>query len=258
MKKKKLRSWVPAAGMVGIVLAAAGLFAGVYWICRTNSPIVFKEGSGHAELAQAWSAENLVQSVWHGKPEDAVCQGDVNTDVIGEYQIVCTANGRTQTKTITVSDTEAPILKVRDVVTGLKTEVDPETFVTELSDASEVSLDILNPESLDPVYHHVLIEIAATDIYGNQSTASAWLTRVEDVTAPEILSAKKERTFKMGEEFIPQDLKIQDDYDEAPSVEVRTESLNMDWPGTYEVLYIIRDAAGNETRFTELVTVSEF
>lgn len=258
MKKKKLRTWVSALGTVGIVLGAAGLFAGVYWIYRTANPIVFREGSDHAELSKEWSSASLVQSVFHGSPDEVVCQGDVDTSTIGDYQIACSARGRTQTKTVTVSDTEPPVLKVRDVVTGLKTEVDPETFVTEVSDASDVSLDVLNPESLDPSHKHVMVEVAATDVYGNRSTATAWLTRVDDTTPPQVISGQNERTFKMGDTFTPQELEIEDDYDPAPTVEVRTESLNMDWPGLYEVIYVIRDGAGNETRFTELVTVTEF
>lgn len=258
MKKKKLKSWVLTLRTVGIVLGAGALFAGTYWLCRISNPIVFKKGSDHAELSEPWSAKDLVESVYRGSPEDVICQGEVDTDVIGQYQIACSANGRAQMKIITVSDTKPPVLKVKDIVAGLKTEVDPETFVTELSDASEVSLDILNPESLDFSRRHELVTIAATDAYGNQSTASAWLTRVDDTTPPEVGFDCVARTVKMGEEFVPQTLQIQDDYDPDPIVEIRTEFLNMNWPGTYDVTYIIRDHAGNETRFTETVTVSEF
>ena len=255
MKKEKAKAALAALRIPGMILGGACLFAGVWWAYRSTHPITFKSGSSHVELGENWLAYEAIESVYGGTPDQVTYEGSVNTAVPGDYEVIYQFQNHSQPCTVQVSDTTPPDLEVRDVITGLKTEVDPETFVVSVSDASDVSLDILNPASLDPAHTDVLVEVAATDAYGNRSVRKARLRRVPDETPPEAECFQSERTFPAGSSYVPQDLQVTDDYDPQPSVDVHTEDLYMDIPGTYEVLYILRDGAGNETRLSETVHV---
>lgn len=240
--------------LLGIVGGCLGVILLIF-LYQVFNPISFHSSAFHVELGEPWDPMACIRSIYGAKPEDIQIEGTVDSTTPGTYEVTYTLKNSTEKVTFVVSDTKAPELVTKDVLTGLTTEVDPESFVQSVEDFSKVSLDILNPEALDPSLEESTVVIQAIDEYGNSTSKKANLKRVFDDTAPEILTAVSSRTVPVGDSFEPLALEVKDDIDPSPSIEVNSQNLNTAVPGVYEVTYIVSDFSGNTTKAVETIHV---
>lgn len=178
-KKTKLRLRKGRAAALLVVLVSFISFL-CYCTWRRFNPIRFISTPVSAELGSAPNPKNWIASVWHGDADDVKVVGNVDTSQIGTQNLTFDLNGQQQNLPVNIIDTTAPHLEVKDVETGIKDEVDPESFVTECTDLSRTTLSIADPSSIrEYVPGTYDVTITAMDEYGNRTSRKARLTRKE-------------------------------------------------------------------------------
>lgn len=163
-----------------ILTAGAAAFAG-WKLYRALNPITFTSNVMHVELGGHYDPYSNISSVYNGTASEVVFHGFVNPNSAGEYQVEADLNGRRQPMTVRVSDTQSPVLTVKNITVSTDTELDAESFIQSLEDISRTSVRILNPESLVNRAGTRTVEIEAIDEYGNKVIKSARLTRLSDI-----------------------------------------------------------------------------
>ena len=172
---------------------------------------------------------------------------------VGKHEITLTVDGEEFQIMISIKDTTAPLLKVKDVQKYMDEDLpQAEDFTEEVDDLSKVSLKM---SKIEKVAGEQEVTITATDEYKNKTSKKAKLIlleykgsvkfsgltnlRVEEGNKPDLrkgVSAKDERFGDL--EFTADDSKV-----------------NYNTPGTYTIYYRVKDKLGNETVRERKITI---
>lgn len=82
------------------------------------------------------------------------------------------------------------------------------------------------------------------------------MTEPIDVTAP-IVTGKNFEITQGDSVSYKNKIKVEDDYDDDPTIKVDNSDVDLDTPGTYKVIYTVTDQSGNSTVFTLKLTVKK-
>lgn len=161
--------------------------------------------------------------------------------------------------TTAVPDTTPPVIEgVADLHCYLGHDVDLLEGITVIDDldpdvaltADDSAVDWTAPGTYEITY-------TAADASGNQATAAAVLTIIEDNTPPVIYGAT-DRTLCVGSTIAYRSgVLVTDDTDEAPKLSIDSSAVDLSTPGTYPLVYQATDGAGNVTTQKVTVTVHE-
>ena len=180
----------------------------------------------------------------------------LTTAPVGTYPITATtADGKTGTCQVTVVDTVAPSLKVKDVTVYDGETVTLEDFLVSATDLSgEVTTKLLQqPNTL--VAGTSTITVEATDCNGNKTSADATLTVKKDTAAPVFSGLKKLSTDPNKKPNYTAGVSAVDDRDGQVSYEYDDSQVDLSKSGTYTVIYTAKDKAGNQAREERKVVV---
>ena len=176
----------------------------------------------------------------------------VVTDAAGnssEYEAVLTLfidNGKPQ------------LTGVEAIFTYIGTEPDYLANVTAMDD-KDMALEIQVDKSkvdLNAVGTYDIV-YSVTDAAGNTTTVPTTVTVTDDNTPPTILGIHNISLYLGTAASYRSGVEVQDDKDNAPTLEVDSSKVDLSTPGTYPLVYIARDMTGNETRIEVTVTVAE-
>ena len=198
----------------------------------------------------------LMNAEKDGELLDQAALDALTTAAVGIYPITATtADGKTGTCQITVVDTVAPALKVRDVTVYDGEPVTLNDFVVSATDLSgEVTTKLLQqPNTLVAGTYTITVE--ATDCNGNKATADVTLTVRKDTTAPVFSGLKKLSTDPNQKPNYTAGVSAIDDRDGQLSYEYDDSQVDLSKSGTYTVIYTARDKAGNQAREERKVVV---
>lgn len=248
-RRKRLRRLCLVILVPLLVLGAAGWLG---W--RFFHPVVFAAGSEHAELGEEYNPKEQIRYVFLGSPDEVEVEGTVDTSKPGVYELTYTRNGQSLKREITVADTKAPEIKLRDVATDLTGTVSPADFVESASDASAITYQFTKSPSLKAEGEEE-VEVEASDAYGHTAKATAKFTRAKDTKAPVMNSGTLE--VLQGRGFDAEEVSIGDDLDPNPQYIMRRNDVNTDVPGTYKVVYQATDRSGNTAELTREVVVKK-
>ncbi len=96
-----------------------------------------------------------------------------------------------------------------------------------------------------------------TDGCGNETPVNVPLEVTRDDNAPDIVGALDIEAY-IGDSISYRDgVIVTDDYDENPVLTIDTTNVNINEPGTYEVIYTAKDISGNEKAVSINLTISE-
>ena len=173
MKKKLLIPIISGSAALALTLALSGLVGYSSW--QYHQP---KFHDLTIELGQPLppAADFLTQ---YAKQEKAVLltpADKIDLSAAGEYQLSFSHGSKTETVCLTVKDTTAPVLKLRDLTVDIGTALTPEDFVEEVSDLAPVQLSFAQPLDDLASYGDVTVEIIATDASGNATRGSCKLS----------------------------------------------------------------------------------
>ena len=186
-------------------------------------------------------------------PDSAIKGIDVTT--AGVYEIVVNYGGEDYFSKVTVVDTTAPTLVLKDVSIYENAKVSKDSFISKVSDNSGKVTTTLNTNIKYGSYGTQTVSIEAKDPSGNVTTKEAKLTIKEDKKGPSFsglgaLNIKKNASvdYKKG-------VKATDNVDGAVDFTYNDNSVKYDTAGTYYVTYTASDSKGNKTTSKRTVTI---
>ncbi|MCI8388768.1 MAG: HYR domain-containing protein [Clostridiales bacterium] len=157
---------------------------------------------------------------------------------------------------LTVVDTKAPVIALRDITTEAGILPSPSSFVLSCSDATAVSYRYETEPSVKAA-GEFNVTIIATDAAGNQTRETATLNVFKD-TAPPIIYGTKNITAYEGDTISYRaGVYAEDAVDGRVTVYVDSSKVKTSTAGSYTVTYTATDSSGNRAKTTVTVTIKK-
>ena len=186
-------------------------------------------------------------------PDSALKAIDVTT--AGEYELNVKYDGEEYTSKITIVDTTAPILKLRDVSIYENGKVTKDSFIIKVSDNSGKVTTKLKSDIKYGKFGKQTVVIEARDHSGNVTTKEATLTIKEDKKGPTFSGLKEMSVKKNGSLDYRKGVKAIDNVDGTVDFTFNDSSVKYNAAGTYYVTYTAKDSKGNRTTAKRTVVV---
>ena len=179
---------------------------------------------------------------------------DLDDHKTGDYAVVIQVDGEDYTSMLHIRDTIPPRAEVHDVEGFAVLPRPVEDFVTEVEDATAVTMAFREEPDLSSAGTQQ-VDIVFTDEGGNETVKTAKLTLVEDVEPP-VIQGAKDMLIYMGDSIsYRKHVTVDDNCPEGLQLTVDTSSVNLQEAGVYPVVYTAVDAAGNTASVTVQLTV---
>ena len=179
---------------------------------------------------------------------------DLDDHKTGDYAVVIQVDGEDYTSMLHIRDTIPPRAEVHDVEGFAVLPRPVEDFVTEVEDATAVTMAFREEPDLSSAGTQQ-VDIVFTDEGGNETVKTAKLTLVEDVEPP-VIQGAKDMLIYMGDSIsYRKHVTVEDNCPEGLQLTVDTSSVNLQEAGVYPVVYTAVDAAGNTASVTVQLTV---
>ena len=180
----------------------------------------------------------------------------IDTSALGKHEIKIKILGREFTSQLIVEDTVAPAGEAVPLVTEAGILPDVLECVTNIVDATAVAVSYKETPDVSKA-GDIPVTILLTDEAGNiteiESTITVW---VDD--EPPVISGTSNKTVTVGGSIsYKKGITVTDNKDENPTLEIDNSKVDLNKPGTYEVVYTATDKAGNSSSVTIKVTVKE-
>ena len=210
------------------------------------------------EYGNKLTKEDLLFNV--AEYQDTVNQQDIdtiNSYDVGEYDLKSVYDGQEKITKITIQDTVAPELVLKDVTLYTEqTITDANQFVEKAEDLAGVTLNILTEIDYFIVGDQE-VTIEAVDGHGNKTSQTAKLTIKEDTEGPVFSGISDLKVTKGGTADYKKGVTAKDGKDGDVEFTVDSSSVKLDTAGTYYATYTATDKAGNTTTSKRKIIVSE-
>lgn len=179
-----------------------------------------------------------------------------DTAVPGIYKLKIDTDDGTYYLRLKLEDTVAPVGTVRPLLWGLGTNSPkPEEFFTEISDATEVTVELLSQNDYTAMTSYP-IELQLTDAAGNTTRYETTVTLVKDTTPPTVTVNELSGCIGYGIVY-SKGVTATDDCCGELTVRWDSSKVDTDTAGQYPVYYTVTDASGNETRVESTIYIYE-
>lgn len=179
---------------------------------------------------------------------------NIDYTVPAQREVKLLVDGAQYTTTMHITDTVAPRLWVKDVVSFTKVPREPADFVERVEDVTEVSLSFREEPDIEAPGVQT-VTVAAVDRGGNETVKEAKLTLEADMEAP-VIEGVADLTVYEGETIAyKRNVTVTDNCPERLELTVDNSAVNLSAAGEYPITYIARDASGNETTAEATVIV---
>ena len=210
------------------------------------------------EYGNKLTKEDLLFNV--AEYQDIINQQDIdtiNSYDVGEYDLKSVYDGQEKITKITIQDTIAPELVLKDVTLYTEqTITDTNQFVEKAEDLAGVTLNILTEIDYSIVGDQE-VTIEAVDGHGNKTSQTAKLTIKEDTEGPVFSGISDLKVTKGGTADYKKGVTAKDGKDGDVEFTVDSSSVKLDTAGTYYATYTATDKAGNTTTSKRKIVVSE-
>lgn len=251
-KPNKKRSLRPVLITLIVVLSALLCIALVFlWtMLNPNVPVLTVEAGSQLPSAAAFFPDSK-QTVFYLSDTDAV-----SMDKPGRYDLKIQNGSVKYDAVLQVADTVPPTATGQDVTVYIPGEVTPEAFVSEIQDATQVSVRFeAQPDMATEGTRQVTLILK--DLGGNETRLQAQLTVVADKEAPKLSGVRDITTYVGDAVSYRSGVSVSDDCDPTPKLEVDSTGVDLSTVGAYTVVYRATDAAGNQTEQQVQVKVLE-
>lgn len=179
----------------------------------------------------------------------------INASGVGTYTISSVCGDLQRSCAISIQDTVAPVLKLKDISFYLGNTAKLADFVEAATDLSgDVDLKLVtNLDCTVAGTQKVIIE--ARDIYGNVTRGEAVLTIKADANPPKFSNMSEITVDKNQKPNYTAGVSAYDTEHGAVSYTYDASGVNLSKPGTYYVTYTAKDKAGNVATYRRKVTV---
>ena len=210
------------------------------------------------EYGNKLTKEDLLFNV--AEYQDTINQQDIdtiNSYDVGEYDLKSVYDGQEKVTKITIQDTIAPELVLKDVTLYTEqTITDANQFVEKAEDLAGVTLNILTEIDYSIIGDQE-VTIEAVDGHGNKTSQTAKLTIKEDTEGPVFSGISDLKVTKGGTADYKKGVTAKDGKDGDVEFTVDSSSVKLDTAGTYYATYTATDKAGNTTTSKRKIVVSE-
>ena len=210
------------------------------------------------EYGNKLTKEDLLFNV--AEYQDTINQQDIdtiNSYDVGEYDLKSVYDGQEKITKITIQDTIAPELVLKDVTLYTEqTITDTNQFVEKAEDLAGVTLNILTEIDYSIIGDQE-VTIEAVDGHGNKTSQTAKLTIKEDTEGPVFSGISDLKVTKGDTADYKKGVTAKDGKDGDVEFTVDSSSVKLDTAGTYYATYTATDKAGNTTTSKRKIVVSE-
>ena len=210
------------------------------------------------EYGNKLTKEDLLFNV--AEYQDTINQQDIdtiNSYDVGEYDLKSVYDGQEKVTKITIQDTIAPELVLKDVTLYTEqTITDANQFVEKAEDLAGVTLNILTEIDYSIIGDQE-VTIEAVDGHGNKTSQTAKLTIKEDTEGPVFSGISDLKVTKGDTADYKKGVTAKDGKDGDVEFTVDSSSVKLDTAGTYYATYTATDKAGNTTTSKRKIIVSE-
>ncbi|MDR7870521.1 MAG: DUF5011 domain-containing protein [Tissierellaceae bacterium] len=242
---KKFKFIIP----VVIILLGITIFIGVSSADKVNEIVTIEAGSNSLEIA-----DFIIDEKDTG--EFITDLSDIDLNIPGSYDIEVKVGRRKYQSTLEVIDTIAPTAEVVNHEVWTNEVKEPEDFVTNIVDATEVVVSFKQTPEFDLAGEHEVVLILE-DTSGNKSELKASLTIIQDMEVPEIIGAENQTIFVGEKVSYRKGVEAIDNRDGKIDFEVDSSKVNLKQAGVYEVFYTANDQSGNTSIKVVTITVKE-
>ncbi|MDE7307473.1 MAG: hypothetical protein K2N61_02260 [Lachnospiraceae bacterium] len=176
---------------------------------------------------------------------------------VGEYDIALLYRGVEYTESITVIDTEAPQVVLKEEITGWQLhEFDPMTAVESISDATDVKAEIKGLLDTATAGEYPVIFVF-TDEGENAAEYTVTVKIIPD-TEPPVIQGASDREYYIGETIsYLEGVTARDAVDGSCDVQVDNSKMDIENEGQYEILYHAKDISGNRAELAVTFTIKK-
>lgn len=210
------------------------------------------------EYGNKLTKEDLLFNV--AEYQDTINQQDIdtiNSYDVGEYDLKSVYDGQEKITKITIQDTVAPELVLKDVTLYTEqTITDANQFVEKAEDLAGVTLNLLTEIDYSIIGDQE-VTIEAVDGHGNKTSQTAKLTIKEDTEGPVFSGISDLKVTKGDTADYKKGVTAKDGKDGDVEFTVDSSSVKLDTAGTYYATYTATDKAGNTTTSKRKIIVSE-
>ena len=162
----------------------------------------------------------------------------------GTYEVALHGKYSTPRVSLTMVDTVAPALTTQPVTAYIGHTLEPQQFVSELSDATEVVLSFkAEPDTAKA--GKLSVTVVAVDAGGNKSESTTTATIIADTTAPQIYGVNTIYAQQNGTVSYRSGVSAYDNADGNVTVKIDASGVDVSKVGKYTVIYTATDKAGN-------------
>lgn len=174
----------------------------------------------------------------------------------GLYDLEIQIGRRSYKSQLQVIDTIAPRADVVNHEIWTNERKNPEDLVTNIEDATEVSVSFKQEPPFDVPGQYELVLILE-DTSGNKSELKASLTVTQDTEVPEIIGAESQVVYIDEKVSYRKGVEAIDNRDGKIDLEVDSSNVNLKQAGKYDLIYTARDSSGNLALKAVTITVKE-
>lgn len=156
---------------------------------------------------------------------------------------------------INVEDTQPPTATAAEAVTYKGTPLGPWAFVTDVYDASPITVSFKNEPNWNSLGGHPVV-IVLEDSYRNKTELNSWVTVEPDQDPPEFLGLNDIYVQAGGSVAYRKDVTAWDGADGEVPFTVDSVGVDVYNPGTYTALYKATDSSGNVAEAAVSVVVT--
>ncbi|WP_297054851.1 polysaccharide deacetylase family protein [uncultured Dubosiella sp.] len=250
MKRKKKKRRLRLGRLLAVLCIPLLLIAGIYVIYLNFNPVQLYSRDVVAEYKEKYDPKSNIKFVFRGSKDDVKIDGNIDTNKKGEYPIKYVYNDHSATARINVKDTKPPELALKDTYIDMTTDFDPSSLVDSAEDAGKIKYSYdFDKATIDERGKHK-VSVTAEDEDGNSVTKTATLYREEDTKAPQLKDRKQTLSIMQGQLVSPDMLKVEDEFDPSPKIEIDDSSYDSTEPGEGTVTFTVSDRSGNSDTIT--------
>lgn len=167
---KKHRAKIDAGILTVVLIAAIGYGQYNGWLYRQP-----KFHDVTMELGEAMPGIQAFMTEYARTDKARLVTEEVDLAKVGTQALVFTHDGKEETVNLTIQDTTAPKVELRDLVLSIRDHVEAEDLVAKVEELSDYTVSCQLPEG--PVtYGEVTVQVLVTDEYGNATAGESTIT----------------------------------------------------------------------------------
>ncbi len=235
------------------LIGAIGLLARVMIFMFNSSPIQFIS-ERDIEIQSKVDYSTFIKKIKDGNLKDVkIDSSQVNINKVGDYTVVYHFKDDDISLKVHVVDTVAPKFEVVEQEVAVNQKVNPQYLVSNIEDLSKTTVEFDKKYSFNKT-GEITVNVIVKDEGNNETKKSVKLKVVKDNEPPVMVAS--DLRFVVGEKVKLEDfIKVSDNLDKNPLIQVDSGQLDMNKAGTYPITYTVSDASTHSVKKTIQVEV---